>query len=224
MRTLTHLAAIAAMLCISSVLSAQAAAPPATRPAPAERQDPVARLDDLQRWMADQLGLTDDQKQKLSGIFEQARQELQKMVEQFRQDQLPPAQRLEKIRTWMDGVRQNVENVLSDEQKQKLAERLSALREVGGRVFEQMQVAIEKLQLSDEQRAKIKDTVAAARQKLREARAEARKSGDWRATADRLRGILDEVREQARSILTPEQQKQLQDQVEEFRGQPATRP
>jgi Spy/CpxP family protein refolding chaperone len=77
--------------------------------------DPQRRVDML----AKRLNLTDDQKQKLQGIFADQQQQMQSM----RQDSsLSRQDRMEKMKTMRSDADEKINGILNDEQKQKYAE------------------------------------------------------------------------------------------------------
>jgi Spy/CpxP family protein refolding chaperone len=71
----------------------------------------------IQALMA-QLDLTDDQKQKINDIVQQAREDFQKAMPELRD--ATPEQRQAKVQEIFEGMRQEIGDLLTPEQKQKL--------------------------------------------------------------------------------------------------------
>jgi protein CpxP len=77
--------------------------------------DPQRRVD----MFAKRLNLTDDQKQKLQGIFADQQQQMQSM----RQDSsLSRQDRMEKMKTMRSETDEKINGILNDDQKQKYAQ------------------------------------------------------------------------------------------------------
>jgi Spy/CpxP family protein refolding chaperone len=84
--------------------------------------DPERRVNML----AKRLNLTDDQKQKLQGIFADQQQQMQSM----RQDSsLSRQDRMEKMKTLRSEADEKVNGILNDDQKQKYAQMKEKARE-----------------------------------------------------------------------------------------------
>ena len=82
----------------------------------------------LQRFkdaMAD-LNLTDDQKTKIDAILDKAKDDARDMMAQMQN--LQPQERQQKIRDLLMDLRQKIGDVLTDDQKQKLQEKLQSMR------------------------------------------------------------------------------------------------
>ena len=82
-------------------------------------------------------------------------------------------------------------------------------------VLERLKAALEKLDLTADQKAKIKAIVADTRTKLQALRAEA-KSGGTDQIREKAKAIIKDAREQIAAVLTPEQKAQLKSMKEKF--------
>ena len=127
----TRLVCVIVMLLAGGMASAQ----PATRPANAG--GPAGRGDQLFQRLHDaisDLNLTDDQKTQIEAIFSKAKDDFQLIAPQLKDMQ--QQERQQKIRDMMMDLREKIGGVLTDDQKQKLQEKIQAMRGGGaGRLF-----------------------------------------------------------------------------------------
>jgi Spy/CpxP family protein refolding chaperone len=195
---------------------------PGTRPA-TQRVDPMARLEQYKR-IAAELGLTDAQKEKLDAVFAEARAQLEAMTAEFQKNNTPPDERMARMRKWSDEMRAKAESLLDDKQKAAFAEKVNQMRGAGmfANALERVQRALDEVRPTDEQKQKIAELMAQARSKFAEIRAQA--GGDVRALGEKLRGVLDEMRERLKTVLTPEQQEKIKGLLEPRGERPQTLP
>src|SRR5438309_2355165 len=98
--------------CLFAVPHALAAESTTTRPAPGGGA-PV--LLERAREMVAQLKLTDEQKTKVEAVFSKAKQELQEL--RANAEAMDPRERMERMRDFMQTLRQNLSDVLTPEQR-----------------------------------------------------------------------------------------------------------
>jgi Spy/CpxP family protein refolding chaperone/peroxiredoxin len=97
-------------------LMAGLAAAQATRPA--RDRNPESRFGERIQHTLAQLNLTDDQKQKINDILEQARQDFQSQMPVLRQ--ATPEMRRKKVQEMLEGVREEIADLLTPEQRQQV--------------------------------------------------------------------------------------------------------
>jgi Spy/CpxP family protein refolding chaperone len=105
-----HIAALGLVCLLANLALAQT-----TRP---NRQQRAERFGQRIEELMSQLDLTDDQKQKVNDIVQQAKADFQKAMPELRD--ATPEQRRAKVQEIFDGVRQEIGDILTPEQKQKL--------------------------------------------------------------------------------------------------------
>jgi Spy/CpxP family protein refolding chaperone len=182
-----HWRTVAGTLCVtcllaSCALAADAAAAPQASPPPAPAQ-PEVRV----AAMLAKLNLTDDQKAKVKEIMEAARTQAQQAAE--------PAEKLKAVKDAVEKIRTSV---LTDDQRKQLEgarEKVETGLEGLGGLF------LDKLKLTDDQKAKVKELVAASR-------AELEKAAGAEAKAKIIKDAIEKIRT---GILTDDQRKALED-------------
>ena len=189
-----------------------------TQPSEARPRGDGSLIFERVQQLANDLKLTDEQKTKVKSIFDDAKQELGAMRSEL-QGMAPPDRR-EKVMAFITSVREKIAGVLTDEQKAEFQKKMDALRQNAGggpgAMIERLRDSLQKLDLSEEQRAKIKDVMEGARAKFQQLREEAQ--NDAAQMRDKGRELMQDTRQQLRGILTPEQQQKLR----ELMGAPTT--
>lgn len=184
---------------------------PAETPAARGRPDPAQMLR-MQRERLDQLTLTADQKKKLDEIYATAEADLKKAGDGDRQA----------LATAMTDIREKVAAVLTDEQKAKF----QAARAAGGaggaitNVVDRLEKSLEKLDLTADQKTKVKPVLEDARKKFEELRSQLQ-SGDRAAMREKFKTAMDDTRDKLKEILTPEQAEKLKADIEAGRANAA---
>lgn len=88
----------------------------------------VSRFHDMV-WSLD--GLSDDQKTKLTPIFDQAKVDAAKLTDETRG--MDQQEQRQKMRSFMQDLQDKVNDVLTDDQKAELQEKMAQMRPGGGR-------------------------------------------------------------------------------------------
>lgn len=158
------------------------------------------------------LNLTDDQKAKIKEILQAAREQAQKAED--------PKAKLEAFKAALETIKTTV---LTDEQRKeigdakgKLGERLGKLRErlgqgkaaTGEGAGKFSGPAADKFNLTDDQKAKIKEILQAAHQ-------QAQQATDLKGKLQALKSAIETIRT---TVLTDDQRKQLEDMKGKFQN------
>ncbi len=162
-----------------------------------------------------ELNLTAEQKTKVDGIFANAETDLKRNFADAQS--ASPEERRQKFTEFMAALKDKVAGTLTDEQKGKFEQMTLAgpgggagaaggQRQVGER-FKQM---LEKLDLSADQKEKVKKIMEEAKPKLEEIRKEAQ-SGDKQAVREKAMAAMREVYQKVLEVLTPEQKQKFQE-------------
>ena len=206
---------------------------PATRPADRERPGMVMLARIHEQMVAD-LNLTAAQKDKIETIFRDARSEMETLRPQL--EDLAPRDRMERVGEFFRGVREDLSKVLNDEQRAVFNKKMDEARErfragaanrpttgpagaapgpdgrrPGQQFLERMRDAIPKLDLSDAQKAKIKDLMDDVKKKGDELRQQVQGGSD--EARDKIRELMQETRQKLITILTPEQQQKFREMM-----------
>jgi Spy/CpxP family protein refolding chaperone len=231
MLNLKRLVLLAAVTTAALPLAAPAqTSPPATRPQAAGSPGRGMMLMQRVREDLQQLNLTEDQKGKIRDIFETFRDEMQAKRQELQG--LTPAEVQAKIQDEFRKVTGKVEDVLMPEQKEKFRKQMDELREdarrgpaaagagattrpgagggaggPGAGMLDRLRDGLQKLELSDEQKQKIKTVFDDMRPKFQQVREQAQ--GDMQAAREKSRELVGELQNKLRTILTPEQQEKL---------------
>ena len=179
---------------------------PATEKPPAAGRGEPGALLKAARERLDQLGLTDDQKKTIDAAYENAKEEIKKVAKS------DPQERRQALTKAMTDLREKVGGVLTDEQKAKLGQ----LRAGAGDQVERLRGALEKLDLTSEQKEKLKPVLEDAKKKFTELR-EQLQGGDRAAMREKLKTLMDETRDKLKEILTSEQAEKLKTAMESVR-------
>jgi Spy/CpxP family protein refolding chaperone len=185
--------------------------PPTPPPARGEggRPDPAQGLR-MMRERLDQLNLTDEQKKKLDEIYSSAQDDLKKADSADRQA----------VGKVMGDVREKVGSVLTEEQKTKMQQ----LRGQGGpgsgppgggpgAMADRLQAALDKADLSADQKEKVKPILADARKKIDELRTKLA-AGERDGMREKFKAVMDDTRDKLKEILTPEQGEKVKTAME----------
>lgn len=187
---------------------------PATPPGGALR-DPVAWLERMRETVLG-LDLTDAQKEKAKAMFEKSIAEVKKSLEDA-----GAVDRLRAAGQAMRAVRQNLEELLSEEQMGKLREKLLPLgpggqpMSPGERIAGLLKSGLDQIDLSDEQKKQVENVVAEFQKKAAEAREAALGQADQ--LREKLEPLVQQAQEQINAALSPEQRQKLQKIREEMR-------
>lgn len=247
------------MLGLAVVAPLSAMAEPARDPnrTPSERrEDPSTRPGQpgmvLQQLLPilQELDLSDEQRQAIRGILEDARAAFRQRLEELRQQQADPRTRIEVMRELLAEVAELISAELNEQQKVIWQKRLGELRErmqqrwrdggqgpqaretvAGGGAllgqFARLRDAVQALDLTDAQRQQFEALLADLRKELAALRDA---GGDPQQIRERVQQLQQHAREKLASILTPEQLQTLQEKMrsgEPPRGaprQPGTAP
>ncbi|GEM_PF-473170 len=204
---------IAALLC--GVLSLSPVGRAAERPA--GKRPGGERGAQMMQEMAEKLGLTEQQKEKLKPI----RQEQgERMKEVFGDANLSREQKMEKMKAINEEFEPKIKAILTPEQVekyQKIREEMrSGAGERGGRIREQMQEMTEKLGLTDAQKEKLKPIWQEQGEKMKEIFGSADLSREQKM--EKMKAVREEFAPKFKEVLTPEQFEKWQKMREEMRG------
>ena len=165
--------------------------------------------------MAQQLNLTDQQKTQIQGFTEAGRQQ----ALSIKQDtSLTPEQKRDKFRQLRASTHQQVLGILTPEQQQQMKQLRSQHAGMGrgkGAGMGHGMGAMAKLNLSDDQRAKIQPILKSSREQAHAVRNDTTLTPEQKQA--KMRDIHQGAMTQMNSLLTPEQQQQWQ-QMREHRG------
>jgi Spy/CpxP family protein refolding chaperone len=183
-----------------------------TTPAPSDNSAPpphkMMRQHNGIDAMAQQLNLNDQQKTQIQGIFQTQRQQAQAI----RQDtSLTPEQKQEKLKALRASTHQQVEGVLTPEQQQQMKQLRAQHEGMGkgmGRGAANGMGPLSRLNLTPDQRAKIEPIMKSTREQAQAVR------NDTSLTPEQKQAKMREIHQgamtQVNSLLTPEQQQQMQ--------------
>ena len=163
-----------------------------------------------------ELQLTDEQKTKLQAVFKDSEQKAKTLATEV--EGLQGRERFEKMRPFMAELREDVNGVLTDEQRQTL-ERNQATRQAR-QMTDRYRRALADLGLSDEQKPKVEAVLADAEKRMIEARAQAGAGGQGGGGRGGPMGqVMQDTRDKINEILTDEQEQKLQETMRQGRGQ-----
>ena len=152
------------------------------------------------------LDLKDEQKTKLDAIYKDAAEKAKSLETEVAS--LQGRERAEKLQPFGRDLREKVNGVLTDEQRQALRKKMA------GRMAEQMtdrwKRALGELNLTSEQQTKVDAVLADARKKAETQAAEADPGqGGGGGRGGQLFAGMQETRQKIQDILTPEQKQKL---------------
>ena len=195
-----------------------------------QRAGLAAMLDRVEAALKD-LSLSDDQKDKAKALVAKAKDVVGGAGEGGRE-------KFQAAGRALADLKEGLGNVLSDDQKKALAEKVPFL--AGGHpgagagggaqrpavMQRAIEAAIEKVTLSDDQKAKLKAVVSDTQKKVREVVESGKVERD--AMAEKIRPLLDAQRDKIAEILSADQlpkfQAAVREQVEKLRGDAGGRP
>lgn len=188
--TRTILIAAAMALGLGSVTAFAQDAPPEQR----DGRRPVAKMvqGSIDRQL-EELNLTEEQKKQVEPILNDLR---------------------EQIRTATQDAQQKIGAILTEEQRTKFREsreRGAALGGPGANLVSRVENAVALLDLTDDQKAKLKEIFDKFRPEFDAVREQA--AGDPQAMMESSRPLLQDLRSQVIAVLTPEQTAKLQEQA-----------
>ncbi|MCC7350243.1 MAG: hypothetical protein IT446_06710 [Phycisphaerales bacterium] len=173
------------------------------------------------------LDLSADQKTKVDAIFTQAKSDFEALQEKWKKDDVKPRDRMKEGREFMKALNQKIEAVLTDQQKETLKQKRQEMMKQRGEkgakgdrqgpppMLERLRHALDQLNLTDDQKQKVKTVLDETRDKLKALHEES--AGDRQAMQEKGRKIIENAREQIISILTPEQKEKLKEMRKERR-------
>lgn len=174
---------------------------------------PGGMIEKLQKAAGD-LNLSADQKTKLEAAIQSAKDDAKKIMEEGKASGDRKAT-MEAMREVMQELHEQVGAILTAEQKEKLRSAMGGRPGMmGGAMLERFKHALSQLNLSEEQKEKIKEIFAASHEQI-----EALKKDGEGEKGEKLKAIFEETREQVLAVLTPEQQAKLKE-MREQRGGP----
>jgi Spy/CpxP family protein refolding chaperone len=165
------------------------------------------------------LELTDEQKPKVDAVFEQVNKDGLDLSDVLANT--PPQQRYPKLIDFSKQIRQQLAGVLTDDQLKSLDEKTAAAftfhpgnrGPAGAGIADNIQQALDKLDLTDDQKQQIRDVMTQVRQKISDLRQKAQ-AGD--NIQQDIQGVRDFVRDKLKSILSQEQLQSLADQMQQY--------
>jgi Spy/CpxP family protein refolding chaperone len=155
-----------------------------------------------------ELNLSDEQKEKLKPIWQE---QMQKMRELWQDQSLSRQEKMEKFKAVQKEMQSKLKEILTAEQLQKWEKQRGAQGRAG------LQEALKDLNLTDDQKAKLKPLWQAQAEKLRELRGD--KNLLPQEKMEKFKAVQDEMEPKLRQILTGEQFDKWQKQREKMRGQ-----
>jgi Spy/CpxP family protein refolding chaperone len=191
-------------------------------PAPQAKGEKAAGGDSTQQFpllkrfrsVVDELKLSDDQKAKVDKAFEEAQSQIKKVRDSAESgDQQATAQKLREAYT---TLRENVSAALTDEQKEQFKEKLQSMFRAGGAGggdITRLRSALEKLNLSDDQKTKVKELLEDTQTKAKDLREKAQ-GGDQDAR-DKLRTLVQDARQKLGDILTKDEMEKLKELMQQ---------
>jgi Spy/CpxP family protein refolding chaperone len=168
------------------------------------------------------LDLSDDQRQAVRAIMEDARGELRQLADDT--VNLDPAARAQTMQAAFAQVRKDIEAELTAEQLSKFTQSMTEFERANqrrnqpgqGQIDERLREALGELNLTDEQKIRVDQTLADTRAKVEALRADVQQT-DPQVLREQARTIMQETREKIAEILTAEQRAQMLEKMEAAR-------
>lgn len=207
MRPVTRISIALLALFLAAAMAAQTAPAPSDNTAAAPHKTTSRHHGGFER-MAQQLNLTDQQKTQIQG-FTQAGQQQAMSIKQ--DTSLTPEQKRDKFRELRASTHQQVLGVLTPEQQAQMKQLRSQHEGMGrgkGAGMGHGMGPMAKLNLTDEQRAKIQPILQSSRQQAHAVRNDTTLTPEQKQA--KMREIHQGVSTQMNSLLTPDQQQQWQ--------------
>jgi hypothetical protein len=157
------------------------------------------------------LKLRDDQKAKLDAVYKEASEQAKSLETETQS--LEPRERAQKVMPFMRDLREKVNGVLDDGQRQEL--RRSQATRMSKQMSERMKENLGQLNLTPDQQKKVDAVLADMEKKAAEAAAQggdaAGAGGQGGGRGGAAFGLMRETRDKINEILTPEQQQKFQE-------------
>lgn len=214
MRPITRISIALLSLFLAVAMAAQTAPAPSDNAAAAPHKMMRRHHGGFER-MAQQLNLTDLQKTQIQG-FKQAERQQALSIKQ--ETSFTPEQKRDKFRELRASTHQQVLGVLTPDQQQQMKQLRSRHDGMGrgkGAGMGRGMGPMAKLNLTDDQRAKIQPILQSSRQQAHAVRNDATLTPEQKQA--KLRDIRQDTMTQMNSLLTPDQQQQWQ-QMRQHRG------
>jgi Spy/CpxP family protein refolding chaperone len=208
MRAFTRISIALLSLFLAAAMAAQTAPAPSDDAAAAPHKMMPRHHDGLER-MAQQLNLTEQQKTQIQGFTQAGRQQAQSIQQDA---SLTPEQKRDKFRQLRASTHQQVLGVLTPEQQQQMKQLRSEHAGMGrgkGAGMGRGMGPLARLNLTDDQRAKIQPILQSSRQQAQAVRNDATLTPEQKQA--KIRDIHQGTMTQMNSLLTPEQQQQWQE-------------
>jgi hypothetical protein len=172
-------------------------------------------LDRLRQIIAD-LHVSPEQQTKIDATLDKARTDMRDMIEELRQ--ADPQTRRQRIQQFRSKLSEDISSILNSDQVKEFQEKIGELRQQAGgastqpanriaAMSQRLRAALDQIDLSDDQKTKVKQTLDDARQRLEDLRAEVQ--SDPTQAREKFQTITQDLRQQLRGILTPDQQQKL---------------
>lgn len=162
-----------------------------------------ASIQERMKQMAEQLNLTDEQKEKIKAVYQEEGEKMRAL----REDQsLSPDEKRTKFREMFQALEAKTKPILTPEQQekwQKLRPQGGGSDGAGGNLRERMQHMAQELNLTDEQKEKLKTALAEQGEKMRELRDNQSLSPEEKRA--KFREMNEGIEAKLKPILTPEQ-------------------
>jgi Spy/CpxP family protein refolding chaperone len=165
------------------------------------------------------LELSDEQRPKVDAVFDQVNQEGLTLSQELANT--PVTQRYQKLLEFSKQIRGELSGVLNDDQLSSLDDKMKSFtaprlgnRPPGGPgILDNIQQALAKLDLTDDQKQQIKDVMDQVRQKVADVRQKAQAGEN---VEQDLQGIRTLVRDKLKGILSQEQLQSLADAMQQY--------
>jgi len=172
----------------------------------------------IQEWFAG-LNLTEDQKMKVGELL---RAQGEKLKELRTNTSLTPEQRMQQFKAIQDAIEPKLKEILSPDQFaqwQQLREKARAAfaGAVGERMRNRMQEIFKELNLTEDQKSKLRELFAAQGEKIKEIRANTSLTPEQRM--QQFRALQEQLEPELKKILTPDQFAKWQQQREKMRAE-----
>jgi len=177
------------------------------------------------RAAVDELKLSDDQKGKVDKMFEDAQSQIKKMREEGTGERQGM---MKKTREIFEKLREDIGGVLTDDQKEQFKSKFEKLFQRGGaagsgtagagagEMVSRLKSALEKLNLSDDQKTKVHELFEETTKKAKDLHAQAENGGT--DAREKLRDLMKDTHEKLSTILTDDQKQKLQESMQEGGG------
>ncbi len=132
------------------------------------------------------------------------------------------------MRQLLVDTRDQIVDVLTDAQKAEFQEKLKAAQSAGAgsgpaAMVQRIETALEKLDLSEDQKSQIKETFAHVKSEVQDLQKQVQAGTLDRAAAqEKIRPLMEDMRTKFQAILTPKQAQTLRDAIQA--GRPTSRP